>query len=104
MEQKKTKTNSWTFFTNHTHVLVFLELYGSSTIKDLAISIGITERAVQNIIYDLEENKVISKTKVGRNNEYSIDKNIKLRHPLEKNCSIGDILKIIVSKNKYKTS
>lgn len=99
MIAKQNKISSWTFFTNHTHVLVYLEMYGSSTIKELALAIGITERAVQNIIYDLEASKVVNKTKIGRKNKYKINKAIKLRHPLEKNCSIGDILKIIVDKN-----
>jgi DNA-binding Lrp family transcriptional regulator len=93
---------SWTFFTNHTHVLVYLSLYGNAPLREIAGSIGITERAVQRIVAELEDSKVLTKKKIGRNNCYIVNGGISLRHPLERHCTIGEILKIIAKKQGHK--
>ena len=39
----------WTFLSNHAHVLVCLALDPDARLRDVAASVGITERAVQKI-------------------------------------------------------
>jgi DNA-binding Lrp family transcriptional regulator len=87
---------TWTFFTNHTHVLVYLALHGDAPLREVAAAIGITERAVQRIVRELEESGVLKYKKVGRCNHYSLNKQVALRHPLEKHCKIGQILDVIL--------
>ena len=86
---------NWTFFTNHSHVLVYLALNGDAPLKDVAQAVGITERAAQRIVKELEESGALTVDKVGRCNQYKINRKVRLRHPLEEHCSIGQILDVI---------
>ena len=54
-------TNSWTLFTNHGHVLLFLSQNPFGRIRDIASEVGITERAVQRIIVELEADGYLDK-------------------------------------------
>jgi DNA-binding transcriptional ArsR family regulator len=85
----------WTFLTNHAHVLIVL--YGDPEIvlREVALRVGITERAVQRIIHDLEEGGFVRREKVGRKNRYQILTRQPLRHPIEAHRNIGELLNLI---------
>jgi len=85
----------WTFLTNHSHVLVLLYQDNTIVLRDVATRVGITERAVQRIIADLEEGGFIEREKVGRQNQYRILINQSLRHAIESHRTIGDLLDLI---------
>ncbi len=85
----------WTFLTNHAHVLLMLSQDASLVLREVALKIGITERAVQRIIADLEQDGFIERKKVGRKNHYRILTNLPLRHPIEAHRSIGDLIALI---------
>ena len=82
----------WTFLTNHTHVLVCLLQDPSARLRDVADRIGITERAVQNIILDLETARVLHRVREGRRNRYKIQLDLPLRHAVEAHCSLRELL------------
>jgi len=86
----------WTFFSNHAHVLVCLALKGDMPLREVAMEVGITERAAQRIVRDLADAGVIGWTRVGRVNHYHIERSYKLRHPLEQHASIGDVLSVLI--------
>ena len=88
----------WTFLTNHAHVLAVLDSDPEIVVRQIAVQVGITERAVQRIIQELEEGGFISRTRVGRQNRYRVLANQSLRHPIESHRKIGDLLRLI---NKY---
>ncbi len=44
-----------------------------STVRELAMSIGVTERAVVAILNQLEDAGVVIRNKLGRRNTYTID-------------------------------
>jgi len=88
----------WTFLTNHAHVLILLSQDSSLVLREVALRIGITERAVQRIIADLEHDGFIEREKVGRKNQYCILSKRALRHPVESHRSIGDLIALIGSK------
>ncbi len=94
-EENETSAKSWTFLTNHAHVLIVL--YGESDLplREVAQRVGITERAVQRIVQDLEDGGYLRHEKVGRKNQYSISSNLALRHPVEAHRKIGDLLHLI---------
>ncbi|WP_150466231.1 helix-turn-helix transcriptional regulator [Francisella sp. SYW-9] len=92
------KNHNWTFLTNHSHVLCLINSNPNITIRDMAIKVGITERAVLNILSDLTETAYLTVTKVGRNNHYEINKDKRLRHPIENHCTIDDFLEPLVAK------
>ncbi len=85
---------NWTFLTNHTHVLVLLARNPLAVLREVALEVGITERAVQRIVADLEREGFIQKERVGRQNQYRIDPHRKLRHPIESHRAIGDLLEL----------
>ncbi len=88
-------TSSWTFLTNHAHVLAVLHSDPEKVLREVAVEVRITERAVQRIIQDLEEGGFIERERVGRQNRYRILKNQPLRHSIEAHRKIGDLLKLI---------
>ncbi len=64
-------------------------------LREVAARIGITERAVQRIIAELEEGGFIEREKIGRQNHYRILSRRPLRHPIEAHRTIGDLLNLI---------
>lgn len=85
----------WTFLTNHAHVLVVLHSEPDLVLREVATRVGITERAVQRIVQELEEEGFLTRERVGRRNHYHIAKGMHLRHPVESHCSIDQVLKLI---------
>lgn len=86
----------WTFFTNHAHVLICLARDPEQPLREVAIQVGITERAVQRIVADLDAGGYLTRTKQGRQNRYAIKMDAALRHPLESHRKIGDLLEVVV--------
>lgn len=89
----------WTFLTNHSHVLVLLSRNPSLVLREVALQVGITERAVQRIIADLEAGGVIEREKIGRQNHYEIRAEQPLRHPIESHRTIGELLALLNSSD-----
>ena len=88
----------WTFLTNHAHVFLCLARDPGVRLRDVAEKVGITERAAQRILADLEAEGYVTSEKVGRRNHYSVNGNLPLRHPLEVDQSVGKLLRLITRK------
>lgn len=94
------KKSNWTFMTNHSHVLVCLAHNPTMLAREIAIKVGITERAVLRILKDLSDTKYLNIIKKGRCNTYTINYEQPLKHPLEDHCSIGSVLELLkLNKN-----
>lgn len=85
----------WTFLTNYSHVLICLHRDPGMLLREVAKIVGITERAVQRIVQELEEAGVLERRRIGRRNAYQIALNRPLRHPLEAHCTVGELLELI---------
>ena len=85
----------WTVFTNHGHVLILLAQDPELVLREVAGRVGITERAVQRIIADLEEAGFLERARVGRRNRYRIRTGQALRHPIEAHRTVGDLVGLI---------
>ena len=98
MLNEKTKTpalaSTWTFMTNHTHVLLCIAENPKTRTRDLAARIGITERAVQRIIAELEADGYLSHDREGRNNHYTVRTDLPLRHPVEQHCGVSTLIEM----------
>lgn len=86
---------SWTFLTNHAHVMVALSRDPDLRQRDLSYVVGITPGAVQRILDDLEHAGYLRREKVGRRNHYEIIDRTKLRHPLEGEHTVGELLDML---------
>ncbi len=64
--------SEWLFLTNQARVLLYIAQNPASTARKIAQAVGITERATQRLIRDLDEAGYISRTRVGRHNEYVV--------------------------------
>jgi hypothetical protein len=91
----ETAGTHWTFLTNHTHVLVHLSRNPSLVLREVALYVGITERAVQRIVADLEASGIIEREKICRQNHNRIRTDQPLRHPNESHRTIGELLALI---------
>jgi DNA-binding Lrp family transcriptional regulator len=67
------RLGTWGFFTNHALLLLSIAIDHSATVREMAMSVGITERAVVAIAQQLEEDGIIVRRRIGRRNEYEID-------------------------------
>jgi len=85
----------WTYLTNHAHVLILLARDPEATMREVAETVGITERAVQRIVAELEQAGVLERSRVGRRNVYAVKADQPLRHPVESHCSVAELLDLI---------
>jgi hypothetical protein len=89
------ESSSWTFLTNHSHVLVCLLRDPTLRMRDVAELVGITERAVQRIVNELSEAGYLNVVKEGRRNIYELHPELPLRHPIESHRSVGELLGLL---------
>ncbi len=90
-----TAPTAWTFLSNHGHVLVCLTGDPAARLRDVAGAVGITERAVQKIVTDLERAGVLVRRREGRRNRYEINRGAALRHPLESHETVGTLVRLV---------
>jgi len=88
------RSGTWTFLTNHAHVLVWISNHPESRVRDIAASVGITERAAQSILRDLEADGYVSRDRVGRRNTYTVYSELPFRHPIESHQLVGELLRL----------
>lgn len=87
--------STWTFLSNHAHVLVSLARDPDARLRDVAARVGITERATQRIVSQLEDAGILIKVRDGRRLHYQINESQPLRHPLAAHMTVGALLKLI---------
>lgn len=87
---------AWTFLSNHAHVLLLIAGDPEIRLRDVADRVGITERAVQRIVADLEDGKYLERERNGRRNRYRVHPNLPLRHPVEAHRDVGTLLSLIL--------
>ncbi|MFT7670519.1 MAG: DNA-binding MarR family transcriptional regulator [Planctomycetota bacterium] len=95
--EKAGADSRWTFLSNHAHVLICLAKDSEIRLREVAELIGITERAVQNILADLELEGLVTRHREGRRNSYELNLDRPLRHPLEGHRMVGDLVKLILN-------
>lgn len=88
--------SAWTFLTNHSHVLICLARDSTARLRDVAQEVGITERAVQRIVSDLEGEGVLAHVREGRRNRYAIHAERHLRHPVEAHTTVSALLAVVL--------
>lgn len=105
MVEKRRAGITWTFLSNHGHVLVCIAEDPGIRTRDIADRVGITERATQTIISDLVDAGYVRRTKIGRRNHYQIVSELPLRHSVEFPHSVGELLELVAREESVqKTS
>ena len=81
--------------TNHAHVLERIAADPTVRLRDIAASVGITERTAAQIVGELERAGYLTKTRNGRRNHYEVHDELPLRHPLHRHHTIGDLIRFL---------
>src|SRR5215211_5437430 len=92
----------WSFLTNHARVLVCIAHDPGMRLRDIAASLGITERSAYGIVTDLTEGGYVVKEKDGRRNRYQIQSHLPLRETVSQERTIGEVLDLLVETNTRK--
>ena len=93
-------TGGWTFLTNHAHVLFCIAEDQEVRLRDVAARVGITERAVQRIVTDLEGEGYLTVSKEGRRNRYQVNYGLPLRHPIERHRNVQALIDLVVEPRR----
>jgi DNA-binding MarR family transcriptional regulator len=93
-------TGGWTFLTNHAHVLFCIAEDPDVRLRDVAARVGITERAVQRIVTDLENEGYLAVSKEGRRNRYQVHYDRPLRHPIERHRTVDALIELVVGSKE----
>src|SRR5687767_11198991 len=86
----------WSFLTNHGRALVLIAHDPEARLRDLAVSLGVTERTAYGIVADLTEAGYLIKEKDGRRNRYHIQDHLALRDTISRERTIGEVLDLLV--------
>jgi len=83
---------------NHTQVLLCLARNPEVRLRDVAETVGITERAAQRILSDLVEAGYVERCRVGRRNHYTINREGAMRHSAQFGQEVGPLLDLLQSE------
>ena len=86
---------SWSFLSNHGRALLCLAQDPAMRLRDIAASLGITERSAYAIVADLTEAGYIAKLKDGRRNRYQIHAHLPLPEPTSRERTVGEVLALL---------
>jgi hypothetical protein len=86
---------SWTFLTNHAHVLLAIAGSPDLRLREIADLVGVTERTAMQIVVDLEQAGYLRRERRGRRNHYAVDDALHLRHPLEEHHQVSALLRAL---------
>jgi DNA-binding IclR family transcriptional regulator len=104
MEEEKARRPTggldWTFLSNHAHVLLCIAREPEIRLREVAEKVGITERAVQRIVADLETAKYLERVRSGRRNRYVVHPELPLRHPVEAHRDVGALLALVLEADE----
>jgi DNA-binding MarR family transcriptional regulator len=89
------ESRTWRFVTSHTQVLLCLQRNPRARMRDIAETVGITERAAQRIVTDLVEAGYVSRQREGRRNLYELNRELRMRHPSQFDHEIGELLDLL---------
>ncbi|MGY1770985.1 winged helix-turn-helix domain-containing protein [Blastococcus sp. SYSU D00813] len=87
---------TWTFLTNHGHVLLAVAADPDARVAELAERVGITPRAVLAVLRDLAEGGYVTRTRRGRRTHYEVARHRPFRHPAEAHREVDDLVAIFL--------
>ena len=63
----------WGFLTTHALILIHVTEHPRSTVREIALAVGVTERAAHAALQDLREGGIVERQREGRRNHHSVD-------------------------------
>lgn len=90
----------WSFLTNHARTLLCIAADPGARLRDIATTVGITERRAHAIVSDLVDAGYVVKDRNGRRNHYRIQADLPLRDPINRQRTIGELLDLLVGSDE----
>lgn len=90
----------WRFATNHAHVLQCIAADPTARLRDIAASVGITERTAAHILNDLQQAGYLTKTRNGRRNHYEVHAELRMRHPRHRHRTVGELIRFLQAEEE----
>jgi MarR family len=91
--------SEYQFLTNHAQVLLCVAHDPGIRLRDIAQTVGITERSAHRIVSELVEDGYVVRERSGRRNVYKVDPELPLQHPLAAETEqrrVGDLLEVLL--------
>lgn len=85
---------SWSFLTTHARVLLIIARDPDIRLRDIATTVGVTERRAHAIVTDLADGGYVNKQRIGRRNRYAIQSHRQINDEVIK-VAIGDVLELL---------
>jgi predicted transcriptional regulator len=90
------------FLTNHARTLLCIAADPGVRLRDIATTVGVTERRAHAIVTDLVNAGYVVKDRNGRRNQYRIQTNLPLRDPINRQRTIGELLDLLVGTDEHR--
>jgi len=97
-------SKTWTFLSNHAHVMICLAVAPELRLREIAARVGITDRAVQKILADLESERLLTRKREGRCNRYALHLDQPLRHAVEAHRSVRELIEFATRATRSRSS
>jgi hypothetical protein len=91
---------SWGFLTTHARVLLCVAHDPDARLRDIAATLGITERRAHGIVTDLAQAGYLIRHKDGRRNRYQVQAHLPLPGPGTREPAIGEIVALFVAQGR----
>jgi hypothetical protein len=91
---------TWTFLSNHGRALLCIARDPEIRLRDIATTLGITERRAYDIVNDLATAGYVLKERDGRRNRYQVQEHLPLPEDPEQQRAIGEVLHLLTGKGK----
>jgi hypothetical protein len=92
----ETTAHRWKFLTNHAQVLACIAHDPGVLLREISERVGITERAAHRIVTELAEGGYITRERIGRRNQYTVQSALPLPDRLGRVQRISDLLTILI--------
>ena len=93
----------WAFLANHARVLLHLAHDPGARLRDIAASLGITERRAHGIITDLAEAGYVITQKDSRRNRYQIQAHLPVPEPGTREPAVGEVVALFAARHQAGT-
>jgi DNA-binding MarR family transcriptional regulator len=94
----------WGFLTNHARALLYIAHDPEARLRDLAVSLDVTERTAYGIVTDLTDAGYIVKEKDGRRNRYYIQEHLPVRESTSRERTVGEVLDLFSQRERRRTT
>lgn len=90
----------WTFLTTHARALLAIADQPDVRLRDLADTLGVTERTAYGVVADLTDAGYVLKERAGRRNRYHIQEHLPLPADVGRERTIGEVLDLLLAAER----